>query len=60
MSKPWVLFCKLSGYFMEWTGIGPACTRKLAKAARFTTKREAMASPAFSFSLTCFEPKKVP
>lgn len=46
-------------YFREWTGIGPACTKKIFEAAQFDTKEDAMRSPAFTFSLTSFEPKEV-
>jgi len=58
--RSWVLFCKLSGYFKAWTAIGPSCTNKIVEAAHFDSKRATMQSPAYSFALTCFEPKKVP
>jgi len=57
--RNWVLKCPRSGYFREWTGIGPRCTQNVADAARFATKREALRHPAYTFSLTSFEPVRV-
>ena len=46
-------------YFRNWSGIGPRSTPDLCEAARFTTKEEAMRSPAYSFSLTSYNPVEV-
>lgn len=43
-------------YFMGMTGIGPAGTYDLGKAAIFDTEQEAMNSSAFSFALTRYKP----
>lgn len=58
MSARWVLWCPLSGFFKSMTGIGPACTQKVAEAAVFATRREAVASPAMAFALTSFQPMR--
>ena len=56
----WVLRDTMSRkYFMQWTGIGPACCAKLEKAKKFRTKIEALQSPASSFALTFFKPRAV-
>lgn len=58
--EKWVLRNSLGGkYFSEWTGIGPASTDDVSKAEVFASKEEAMRSPAYTFSLTFFEPTKL-
>lgn len=46
-------------YFHHWTGIGPKATQDLQEAAKFSTKQEAMQSPAYSFGYTFYEPFKI-
>lgn len=46
-------------YFACWTAIGPACTPKLEEAQRFESAMDAMQSPAFTHSLTFFEPHEI-
>lgn len=58
--EKWVLRNSLGGkYFAKWTGIGPASTDDVSKAEVFASKEEAMISPAYTFSLTFFEPTKL-
>lgn len=46
-------------YFKQWTGIGPCATQKRGEAEKFTTQHEAKQSPAYTFSLTSYEPHPV-
>lgn len=53
----WVLKDSVSGYYFKcWTGIGPAGTESLDEAEIFDSKEDAMRSPAFTFSMTFYEP----
>ena len=57
----WVLKDELTGkYFKQWTDIGPAATNSLKEAERFDSERAAMMSPAYSHSMTFFEPVALP
>ncbi len=58
--EKWILYDDNSKkYFRKWTGIGPSCTSDISEAEVFGSKQEAMQSPAFTFSMTFFEPKQV-
>lgn len=46
-------------YFDVMTGIGPRGTPLMDEAARFTSKKAAMRSPAFTFSLANYKPHPV-
>ncbi len=55
--KKWILQDTLNKkYFKKWTGIGPASTSDISEAEVFESKQEAMQSPAYTFSMTFFEP----
>lgn len=58
MEKKFVLFDG-KVYFKKWTGIGPMSTKDIEEAETFDSKEEAMRSPAYTFSLTFFEPIEV-
>jgi hypothetical protein len=58
-SKQWALKYDDS-YFREMTHMGPRCTTDVKLAAKFSTKKEAMQSDAYSFTLTCFVPVMLP
>lgn len=62
----YVLKCEIASkqrnkpvYYKQWTGIGPMYTECLNEAERFNSEQEAMQSPAYYHSLTCFEPHKI-
>lgn len=57
--EEWVLRCDLSGYFKQWTGIGPECTQSVDEAWRFVSKQDAVLSKAASFPYTFFEPVRI-
>lgn len=58
-TRYWVLRNGKS-YFMEWIeNFGPRCTPMRGEAKRFTSKRKAMQSPAYSFALMFFDPEAV-
>lgn len=44
-------------YFWKWTTIGPMTTDKLDDAERFESKQLAMAHPAYSHYVSCYEPE---
>lgn len=44
-------------YFKQMTAIGPMSTAKREEAAEFSSKQEAMMSPAYTHSLSCYEPE---
>lgn len=48
-----------NSYFYDMTGIGPRGTPLMDEAARFTSKKEAMRSPAFAFILANYKPHPV-
>lgn len=46
-------------YFCKMTGIGPMSTDDLDKAQKFTSKQEAVMSPAYVHPLSFYEPEEV-
>jgi hypothetical protein len=44
-------------WFKQWAGIGPEGTWTESEAATFSSRQEAMQSPAFSFALTFYTPE---
>ena len=60
-AMPWILRDGNSGkYFKAMAGIGPMLCGDIEEAQRFDTKQDAVIHPAYSFSLTIFEPMESP
>lgn len=47
-------------YFKGMAAIGPMSTSDLKKAERFVSQRDAMMSPAYSHTLSCYEAEQEP
>lgn len=46
-------------YFQKQTAIGPMSTADLDKAQRFDSKQEAMMTPAYTHSMSFYEPQEL-